>query len=96
MDSFIGLAVEILRLVPLILAFYIPALLGMAILKERGEGYRFKAAVVLAMGFGGILFLRLVFRSASASQVAGALGVSAVQIALALVLAALTVYKLAD
>ena len=96
MDSFIGLAVEILRLVPLILAFYIPALLGIAILKERGEGYRFKAAVVFALGFGGILFLRLVFRSASASQVAGALGVSAVQIALALVLAALTVYKLAD
>ncbi len=97
MDSFIGLAVEILRLVPLILAFYVPALLGMAILKERGEGYRLKAALVFALGFGGILFLRLVFRSVSAgSQVAGALGVSAVQIALALVLAALTVYKLAD
>jgi hypothetical protein len=95
-DSLIGLAVEILRLVPLILAFYIPALLGMAILKERGEGYRSKAAFVFALGFGGILFLRLVFRSVSASQVAGALGVSAVQIALALVLAALTVYKLAD
>ena len=96
MDSFIGLAVEILRLVPLILAFYVPALLGMAILKERGEGYRLKAALVFALGFGGILFLRLVFRSVSGSQVAGALGVSAVQIALALVLAALTVYKLAD
>ncbi len=95
MDSLIGLAVEILRLVPLILAFYIPALLGMAILKERGEGYRFKAALVFALGFGGILLLRLVFRSVSASQVVGALGVSAVQIALALVLAALTVYKLA-
>ncbi len=96
MDSFIGLAVEILRLVPLILAFYVPALLGMAILKERGEGYRYKAALVFVLGFGGILFLRLVFPSVSASQVAGALGVSAVQIALALVLAALTVYKLAD
>jgi hypothetical protein len=95
-DRFIGLAVEILRLVPLILAFYIPALLGMAILKERGEGHRFKAALVFALGFGGILFLRLIFRSVSASQVAGALTVSAVQIALALVLAALTVYKLAD
>ena len=96
MDRFIGLAVEILRLVPLILAFYIPALLGMAIIKERGEGYRFKAAVVLALGCGGILFLRLVFRSVSESQVAGALGVCVGQIALALVLATLTVYKLAD
>ncbi len=46
MDSLIGLTVEILRLVPLILAFYIPALLGMAILKERGEGYRSKVAFV--------------------------------------------------
>lgn len=96
MDNLIGLAVEILRLVPLILAFYIPAVLGIAIFKERGESYRFRAAAVLALGFGGILFLRLVFRSVSASQVAGALSVSAVQIAVALVLAALTVYKLAD
>ena len=96
MDSFIGLAVEILRLVPLILAFYVPALLGMAILKERGEGYRLKAALVFALGFGGILFLRIVSRSVWGSHVAGALGASAVQIALALVLAALTVYKLAD
>lgn len=96
MDNLIGLAVEILRLVPLILAFYIPAVLGIAIFKERGESYRLKAALVLALGFGGILFLRLVFRSVSASQVAGAISVSAVQIAVALVLAALTVYKLAD
>lgn len=96
MDNLIGFAVEILRLVPLILAFYIPALLGVAIFKEHGEGYRFKAALVLSLGLGGILFLRLVFRSVSASQVVGALSVSVVQIALALVLAALTVYKLAD
>ena len=96
MDNLIGLAVEILRLVPLILAFYIPALLGIAIFKEHGEGYRFKAALVLSLGLGGILFLRLGFRSVSASQVVGALSVSVVQIALALVLAALTVYKLAD
>lgn len=96
MDSFIGLTVEILRLVPLILAFYIPALLGVAIFKEHGEGYRSRAALVLGLGFGVILFLRLAFRSVSASQVVGALSVSVVQIALALVLAALTVYKLAD
>lgn len=96
MDSLIGLTVEILRLVPLILAFYIPALVGVAIFKEHGEGFRSKAALILALGFGGILFLRLVFRSVSASQVVGALSVSVVQIALALVLATLTVYKLAD
>ena len=96
MDTLIGLAVEILRLVPLILAFYVPALIGVAILKERGEAYKVKAALVFAIGFGGILALRLVFRSVSAPQVVGALGISFVQISLALLLAALTVYKLAD
>ena len=96
MDILVGLAVEILRLVPLILAFYVPALIGMAILRERGEGYRVKAALVFAVGFGGIIAVGLVFGSVSAPQVAGALGVSLVQISLALLLAALTVYKLAD
>ncbi len=96
MDTLIGLAVEILRLVPLILAFYVPALMGIAILRERGQGYRVKAALVFALGFGGIITVGLVFRSVSAPQVAGALGVSLVQISLALLLAALTVYKLAD
>ena len=96
METLIGLAVEILRLVPLILAFYVPALLGVAIFKERGEVYKIKAALVFALGFGAILAVHLVFRSVSAPQVAAALGVSLVQISAALVLAALTVYKLAD
>ena len=96
MDILIGLAVEILRLLPLILAFYIPALLGVAILKERGEAYKVKAAVVFALGFGAVLAVHLVSRSVSAPQVVAALGVSVVQICAALALAALTVYKLAD
>lgn len=85
-----------MRLVPLILAFYVPALIGMAILKERGEGYRFKAALVFAAGFGGIVALQLLVRGTSAVQVIGTVGLSLLQIALALFLAALTVYKLAD
>ena len=96
MDTFIGVGIELLRLVPLIIAFYVPALLGMAILKERGESYRVKAALVFLVGFGGIVALQLLARSASALQVAGTIGLSLVQIALALLLAALTVYKLAD
>jgi type II secretory pathway component PulF len=96
MDTFIGFGVEVLRLVPLILAFYVPALIGMAILKERGESYRLKAALVFLAGFGGIVALQLLARSASALQVAGTVGLSLVQIALALFFAALTVYKLAD
>ncbi len=96
MDTFIGVGIELLRLVPLIIAFYVPALLGMAILKERGESYRVKAVLVFLVGFGGIVALQLLARSASALQVAGTIGLSLAQIALALLLAALTVYKLAD
>jgi hypothetical protein len=96
MDTLIGFGVEVLRLVPLILAFYVPALIGMAILKEHGESYRLKAALVFSAGFGGIVALQLLVRSASALQVIGTVGLSLVQIALALFFAALTVYKLAD
>jgi len=88
--------VGVLGLVPMILAFYVPALLGVAIWSEREPGYRVKAAVVLALGFGAIFFVQLVFTSVSAPQVAAMVGLSVVQIAAALALAALTVYKLAD
>lgn len=82
-----------MRLVPLILAFYIPALLGTVILKERGEAYRVKAALWFVLGFGGIIAVQLLLRGVSALQVAG---LSLVQIAVALALAAFTVYRLAD
>ena len=85
-----------MRLVPLILAFYVPALIGIAILKERGESYRVKAALVFVVGFGGIVALQLLVRSASALQVIETVGLSLVLIAVALFFAALTVYKLAD
>jgi hypothetical protein len=88
--------VWVLGLIPLILAFYVPALLGVAIWSERGPGYRVKAALMLALGFGAIVAVQLVFRSVSAPQVAAMVGLSLVQISAALVLATLTVYKLAD
>jgi hypothetical protein len=93
MRTVLDIGVGILRLVPLILAFYIPALFGMAIWSERGEGYRIKAILWFAIGFGAIVALHVLFRSDSAAQV---VGVSVIQIAVALCLAALTVYKLAD
>ncbi len=96
MDTFIGFGVEVLRLVPLILALYVPALMGVVLLKERGEGYKVKAALVFLIGCGGIVALQLLVRSASALQVAQTVGISLVQIAAALFFAALTVYKLAD
>jgi hypothetical protein len=88
--------IEALRLVPLILVFYVPALLGVVIWKERPEGYRTKAYLTFALGFGAILAVQLLLRSVSAMQVAATVGLSLVQIAAALALAALTVYKLAD
>src|SRR5438270_8201371 len=97
MDTFIGFGVEVLRLVPLILAFFVPALMGVAILKERGESYRVKAALVFLIGFGGIIALQLIFHSVSSIQVVvQTIGLSLVQLAAALFFAALTVYKLAD
>jgi hypothetical protein len=96
MEILLKVGVEVLRLVPLILAFYVPALLGVAIWKERGEGYRIKAFLMFALGFGAIIAVHLLFRSVSALQVATTIGLSLVQIAAALGLARLTVYKLAD
>ena len=96
METFLGFTVEALRLIPLILAFYIPALSGMALIRERGEGYRVKAALVFLAGFGGIVALQLLLRSVSTLQAVETIGLSLVQVAVALLCAAFTVYKLAD
>ncbi len=78
------------------MVFFIPSLFGMATLKERGEAYRVKAGLWFAIGLVGVVTVELVFRSVSAVQVASTVGVSLLQFAIALGLAALTVYKLAD
>ncbi len=96
MDTFISIVVEVLRLVPLILAFFIPALLGVVLLKERGEGYKKKALLVFLIGFGSIVSIQLLIRSVSTLQMLTTLGISMTQIAIALLIAAFTVYKLAD
>jgi hypothetical protein len=90
------MGVGVLRLIPLILLLYIPALLGMATWSEKGEGYRIKAILWFAVGFGVIVAVHVLMRSVSAVQIAGVIGLSLVQIAMALVLARLTVYRLAD
>jgi hypothetical protein len=96
METVLDVGVGILHLIPLVLVFYIPALLGMATLSERGEGYRIKAMLWFALGFGTIVAVHLLFRSVSAVQVAEVVGLSLIEIAVALYLAALTVRKLAD
>ena len=48
------------------------------------------------IGFGGIIAAQLLLRSLSALQVAQIMVISVVQIAAALLFAALTVYKLAE
>jgi hypothetical protein len=95
-ELLLKVGVEVLQLVPLILVFYIPALLGMAIWSEGGAGYRVKALLMFALGFGAIIAVHILFRSVSTAQVVVAIGLSLVQVAAALALAALTVYKLAD
>ncbi len=85
-----------LRLVPMILAFYVPALIGTAIWSEGGPGHKVQAGLWFAVGFTFIGFLYVIFTSSSAAQVLLTLGLSVVQISAALVLARLTVYRLAD
>ena len=93
METILDTGIGILRLIPMILAFYIPALFGMA---TWSEGDRTRAILWFAIGFGAIVAVQILFSSVSAVQVAGVVGLSLVQIAVALCLAALTVHKLAD
>ena len=88
--------VVLLRLVPMILAFFVPAMIGTVIWRERDAGYRVQALLWFAVGFGLLTLVYIVFTSTSAPQVATTLGLAVVQILAALVLARLTVYKLAD
>jgi hypothetical protein len=96
METTINAVAWLLSLVPLILLFYLPALFGVATWKERGDSYRPKAILWLAIGCGGILALQLLFTSNSALQVLGVFALSLVQLSCALALALFTVYKLAD
>ncbi|CAN5693619.1 hypothetical protein BH18ACT11_BH18ACT11_05020 [soil metagenome] len=96
MDTILDIGVEVLRLIPLILVLYVPALLGMATWSERGEGYRIKALLWFVLCFGAIVAVHISMRSVSAVQVAEVVGLSLVQVAVALALARLTVYRLAD
>ena len=96
MDTLLDIGIGILRLVPLILLLYIPALLGMATWSEKGDGYRVKAMLWFAIGFGAVVAVQVMMRSVSAVQIAEVVGLSLVQIAIALGLARLTVYRLAD
>jgi ACR3 family arsenite efflux pump ArsB len=96
LETFLRLGIDILRLVPLVMIFYIPALLGSVLMREKGAGYRKKAGIVFAGGFALILGVHLLIRSVSVEQVLATIGVSVLQIAVALLLALFTVYKLAD
>ena len=96
MEDLLDVVVVVLRLVPMILAFYIPALIGTVIWRERDAGYRVQALLWFAVGFGLLTVVYIIFTSTTAPQVATTLGLSVVQILAALVLARLTVYKLAD
>jgi hypothetical protein len=96
MNTLLDIGVGILRLIPLILVLYVPALLGMATFRERGAGYRIKSLLWFVIGFGAIVAVHVMMRSVTAVQIAEVIGFSLVQVAIALGLARLTVYRLAD
>ncbi len=85
-----------MRLIPLVMVFYIPALLGTATWRERGRAYKVKALLWFVIGFGLVVGIHLLLRSATTAQVLEVIVISIAQIAAALALAAFTVYRLAD
>ena len=93
METMLDIGVGILRLIPLILAFYIPALFGMA---TWSEGDRTRAILWFAIGLGAIVAVQILFSSVSAVQMVWVVALTLVQMAAGISLAALTVYKLAD
>jgi len=95
-EDVLDVVVVVLRLVPMILAFFLPAMIGTVIWRERDAGYRVQALLWFAVGFGLLTVVYVVFTSTTAPQVATTLGLSVVQILAALILARLVVYKLAD
>jgi len=95
-EDLLDILVVLLRLVPMILAFYIPALIGTVIWRERDAGYRVQAFLWFTVGFALLTLLYIVLTSSSAPQVAATLGLSVVHILSTHKLARLTVYKLAD
>ena len=96
MEQLINVGAHLLRLIPLIMVFYVPALLGTATLRERGKAYKVKAGLWFILGFGLVIGLHLLLRSATTAQVLGIISISLIQVAVALALAVFTVYRLAD
>lgn len=96
MEILTNIGIGFLALVPMVLLFYIPALPGMVILRERSEGFRIKAGLWFVIGFGLVVATQLLMTSPSLLQAVQTLGMSAFFIAVALALAAFTVYRLAD
>lgn len=96
METLLSVVISVLKLVPLVMVFFIPSLFGMATLRERGEAYKVKAGIWFTIGLVGVVTVELIFRSVSTVQVASTVGMSLLQFAVALGLAAFTVYKLAD
>lgn len=96
LETALRIGIDILRLVPLVLIFYIPALLAAAIFREKGENYRTKAALMFGGSFVAVLVILLLVRSVSVEQVLQTVALSTLQMVVALLLAWATVYKLAD
>jgi hypothetical protein len=95
-EALLDVLVWVLRLVPMTLLFFVPAMIGTVIWRERDAGYGLQALLWFGIGFALLTVVHIVFTSTSAPQVAATVGLSVVEILAALVLARLIVYKLSD
>ena len=96
MENLIEIVAWVLRLVPMTLLFFVPAMIGTVIWRERDAGYRLQALLWFAVGFVFLTLVHIIFAINSATQVAATMGLSVIQFLAALVLARLTVYGLSD
>ena len=96
MEGVLDVLVFVLRLVPMTLLFFVPAMIGTVIWREKDAGYKLQVLLWFGVGFSLLTLVHILFSSNSAQQFAAILGISAAQIRAALVLAWLTVYRLSD
>lgn len=96
MEDLLDVLVWVLRLVPMTLLFFVPAMIGTVIWREKDAGYGLQALLWFVVGFALLTVVHIVFTSTSAPQVAATVGLSVIEILAALALARLTVYKLSD
>ena len=96
MRDVLDVLVVVLRLVPMTLLFFVPAMIGTVIWRERDAGYRLQALLWFVVGFTLLTVIHVVFIFFYDKDLSEIFCLSVVEMLAALALARLTVYRLSD